>query len=68
MQPEAVEPAQRALIPLCQTLENLVHVDAPVPAHAQQGAVHEADARTFAKQTFLYEDDKTVPPLISPVP
>jgi hypothetical protein len=58
MQLEAVKPSQRAFASLCQAFENLVHVDALVPAHTQQGAVHETDAGAFAKQTFLYEDDK----------
>ena len=58
MQHEAVKPSQRAFAALCQAFENLVHVDALVPAHTQQGAVHETDAGAFAKQTFLYEDDK----------
>lgn len=58
MQLEAVKPSQRAFAALCQAFENLVHVDALVPAHTQQGAVHETDAVAFAKQTFLYEDDK----------
>lgn len=58
MQLEAVKPSQRAFAALCQAFENLVHVDALVPAHTQQGAVHETDAGAFAKQTFLYEDDK----------
>ena len=58
MQLKAVEPSQRAFATLCQPLENLVHVDALIPAHPQQGTVHEADSGTFAKQTLLYEDDE----------
>jgi len=58
MQLEAVKPSQRAFAALCKTFENLMHVDALVPAHPQQGTVHEADSGTLAKQTFLYEDDK----------
>lgn len=55
---KAIEPTQRAFTTQCQPFENLVHVDALIPAHPQQGAVHEAYSGTFAKQTFLYEDDE----------
>lgn len=33
-------------------------MDTLVAAYPQQGAVHEADSGTFAKQTFLYEYHK----------
>lgn len=58
MQLESIEPPQRTFSSCCYALEYLVHVDALVTAHSQQGAVHEADACAFTQKTFLYKDDK----------
>lgn len=33
-------------------------MDSLIPTHAQQCAIHETDAGTFAHQAFLYEDNK----------
>ena len=58
MQLEAVEPAHRALSPPGKPLEDLVEADALVPAHAQGGAVHEADARAGSHAAPLHEQDE----------
>jgi len=51
---EAIKP----LPALGKTLEDLVEMDALVPASAQRGAVHEADARTGSHAAFLHEQDE----------
>ena len=58
MQFEAVEPANRALTPLGKSLEDLVQVDALVPADAQGGAVDETDSRAASHAALLDEQDE----------
>ena len=65
MQLEAVEPAHRTLSTLGEPLEDLVEADALVTAHAQCGAVHEADTRAGSHTAPLheqYERDDHLPP------
>lgn len=55
---EAIKPSHRALSTLGETFEDFVEMDALVPANAQRGAVHEADARTGSHAALLHEQDE----------
>ena len=55
MQFEPVEPPHRALAPLGKSLEDLVEMDALIPAHPQGCAVHEADSRAASHAALLDE-------------
>ena len=58
MQFEAVEPAHGALPSLGKPLEDLMKMDALVPAYTQRGAVHEADTRACSRAALLREQDE----------
>lgn len=58
MQFEAVEPADRALAPLGKSLEDLVQMDALVPAYPQGGTVDETDSRAASHAASLHEQDE----------
>ena len=55
MQFEPVEPPHRALAPLGKFLEDLVEMDALIPAHPQGCAVHEVDSREASHAALLDE-------------
>ena len=58
MEFEAIEPAHRALSTLGEALEDLVKMDALVPANTQRSTVNKADTRACSHAAFLYEQDE----------
>lgn len=55
---ESIEPSHRALPPLGKSPEDLVEVDALVPAYSQVGTVDETDSRAASHATLLHEQDE----------